>query len=133
MKVAIDTRNPLPVFAQLVAQIKSAVLAGTLMPGAALPTIRQLANDLQLNNNTVAKAYRTLERDSVIETRGRRGTFVHPDAKENSLVDLNEIAIALLKRSIGELRESGLTDSEIRKAFGEVMNDKATLNREVQS
>jgi len=49
-----------------------------------LPSIRQLANDLELDRKMVAKAYRLLERDSVIQTKRYRGTFVHPDAKANS-------------------------------------------------
>ncbi len=124
MEVTIDLRDPVPVFGQLVTQIKAAVQAGTIKPGAALPTIRQLANDLQLNSNTVAKAYRMLERDSVIETLGRRGTFIHPEAKKNSLVDLNELAMSLLSSSVSKLRDSGLTDSEIRIAFTTVMKDR---------
>ena len=124
MEVTIDLRDPVPVFGQLVMQIKAAVQAGTLKPGTALPTIRQLANDLQLNNNTVAKAYRMLERDSIIETLGRRGTFIHSEAKKNSLVDLNELAMSLLSSSVAKLRDSGLTDSEIRNAFSTVMKER---------
>ncbi|MCP4727839.1 MAG: GntR family transcriptional regulator, partial [bacterium] len=86
MEILINTSDTVPVFTQLIDQIKKAVLCGELKPGAALPSIRQLANDLELNHNTVAKAYRILERDSVIETRGYRGTFIHPDAKVNSTV-----------------------------------------------
>ena len=73
-----------PSFAQLIRQIKEAVFCGRLRPGDALPSIQQLASDLELESNTVAKAYRMLERDSVVQTKGYRGTFVHPDAKANS-------------------------------------------------
>ena len=84
MEIVIDIDDSVPVFTQLIEQIKSAVLRDEIGPGDALPSIRQLANDLDLNNKTVAKAYRLLERDSVIQTEGYRGTFVHPDAKANS-------------------------------------------------
>ena len=60
----------IPLFAQLIGQIKQAVLSDQIHPGDALPSIRQLANDLDLNNKTVAKAYSLLERDSVIQTKG---------------------------------------------------------------
>ncbi len=122
MEIVVDVSDATPVFAQLVAQIKAAVLDGDLLPGTALPPIRQLANDLQLNHNTVAKAYRRLERDSVIETLGRRGTFVHKQAKANCHVDLQELAVDMLSRCVTTLRNSGLTDSELRNAFTEVLS-----------
>jgi len=124
MEIIIDIDDPTPLFSQLVGQIKKAVLSGKVNPGDALPSIRQLANDLQLNTKTVAKAYRLLERDSVIQTRGYRGTFVHPDAMANSTVDLNEWVMSKLDQTISEFKQSGVTDSEIRIAFGNVMNNR---------
>jgi GntR family transcriptional regulator len=122
MEITIDIEDSVPLFAQLMSQIKEAVLQDKLLPGAPLPSIRQLANDLELNNKTVAKAYRLLERDSVLQSKGYRGTFVHPDAKANSTVDLNQWVTDKLTQTIAEFRESGVTDSEIRIAFGNVMN-----------
>ena len=124
MEITIDIDDSMPLFAQLIDQIKKAVLAGMIDPGEALPSIRQLANDLELNHKTVAKAYRLLERDSVIQTKGYRGTFIHPDAKANSEVDLNEWVTAKLDETVVALRESGATDSEIRNAFLTVMNSR---------
>jgi len=122
MDIAIDLDAPIPVFAQLISQIKAAVQSDRIRPGDALPSIRQLANDLNLNNKTVAKAYRLLERDSVIQTRGYRGTFVHPEAKANSSVDLGSWVESTLRQTIDEFRQAGVTDSEIRIAFAELMN-----------
>lgn len=124
MEIVIDTSDSVPVFAQLIGQIKKAVLSGELSSGATLPSIRQLANDMGLNHNTVAKAYRLLERDAVIETKGYRGTFIHPDAKANSAVDLNAWVTSTLSETIKTLRGSGVTDSEIRIAFGNVLNNR---------
>ncbi len=122
MEIVIDIDGAVPLFAQLIEQVKKAVLSGKIGAGDALPSIRQLANDLELNNKTVAKAYRLLERDSVIQTKGYRGTFIHPDAKANSAVDLNAWVVTTLGETIEALRESGATDSEIRIAFGDVMS-----------
>ncbi len=122
MEIVIDIDASVPVFAQLIEQIKKAVLGEKIRPGDPLPSIRQLANDLDLNNKTVAKAYRLLERDSVIQTKGYRGTFVHPDAKANSTIDLNAWVVTTLRKTIEAFRESGVTDSEIRIAFGDVMS-----------
>ena len=130
MEIVIDIDDSIPVFAQpwvgdevteLVEQIKRAVLNGKVGPGDALPSIRQLANDLELDRKTVAKAYRLLEHDSVVRTEGYRGTFIHPDAKANSTIDLNAWVVTTLCKTIEAFRESGVTDSEIRIAFGDVM------------
>lgn len=125
MEIAVDIDDPQPLFAQLIDQVKAAVQSAKLAPGDPLPSIRQLANDLQLNNKTVAKAYRLLERDSVIQTRGYRGTFVHPDAKANCDVDLNVWVTNALNEQVAEFRKAGVTDSEIRIAFGNVMNERS--------
>jgi GntR family transcriptional regulator len=63
MEITIDIDDPVPQFEQLIEQIKAAITAGVLKPGDALPSIRQLANDLELNSKTVAKAYKLLERE----------------------------------------------------------------------
>jgi DNA-binding transcriptional regulator YhcF (GntR family) len=124
MQIIIDTESPEPLFAQLIGQIKSAVLKELVKPGDPLPSIRQLANDLVLNNKTVAKAYRLLERDSVIQTKGYRGTFVHPDAVKNSTVDLNAWVFSKTGEIVETFRKAGVTDSEIRIAFSNVMNNR---------
>ncbi|PHS25968.1 MAG: GntR family transcriptional regulator [Robiginitomaculum sp.] len=129
MQITIDIDDHIPLFAQLVAQIKQAVLGGSLSPADAMPSIRQLANDLDLNNKTVAKAYRLLERDGVIEAKGYRGSFVHPNAKVNSAIDLNEWALAKLGTITNELRDGGVTDSEIRNAFVKAMNNQNTRDK----
>jgi GntR family transcriptional regulator len=124
MSITVDIASAVPVFEQLVQQIRDAVLAGELHPGTALPTIRQLANDLQLNPNTVARAYKVLERDGVIETRGRSGSFIHMRAKRHSKNDARVTAVAALTESIEALRAAGLTDSEIRVAFAAAMKSE---------
>jgi DNA-binding transcriptional regulator YhcF (GntR family) len=74
--LSIDPDNSVPPFEQLRTQVAAMTAAGELEPGQKLPTVRQLAADLGLAANTVARAYRELEADGVISTQGRRGTFV---------------------------------------------------------
>ncbi len=74
--IIVDPRSADPPFEQVRRQIAAGAASGTLPPGHKLPTVRQLAADLGLAVNTVARAYRELEADGVIETHGRRGTFV---------------------------------------------------------
>jgi GntR family transcriptional regulator len=124
MEITIDIEDPIPLFTQLVEQIKSAIVSSKIKPGDSLPSIRQLANDLELNSKTVAKAYKLLERDLVIQSKGYRGTFVHPEALVNSKMDMNAEVLAQLNRSISACKNAGVTDSEIRIAFSNAMNSK---------
>ena len=73
---AIDAKDPTPLYAQLERAIRVAMATGRLQVGERLPTVRQLAVDLQINANTVAKVYGELERSGVLETRRGVGTFV---------------------------------------------------------
>jgi GntR family transcriptional regulator len=121
MQISINEGLPEPVFLQLSTQIREAVKTGELKPDTPLPTIRQLAAELQINPNTVAKAYRLLERDGVIETRGGKGSFIHREGRKHSRTDISTQAAPLLAQTVAALRALGLTDSEIRNAFASVM------------
>ena len=76
MIISVDPTHPLPVYEQIREQVVRMVAAGTMNEGSRLPTIRQLAHDLGLAKGTVAKAYELLESESIIETLGRKGSFV---------------------------------------------------------
>jgi DNA-binding transcriptional regulator YhcF (GntR family) len=76
MTFSIDPTAAMPPYEQIRVQVIEALRAGELAPGTRMPTVRALAAQLDLAVNTVAKAYRALESDHVIETRGRNGTFV---------------------------------------------------------
>ena len=78
MIIAIDLASPLPPYAQIRQAVMTAVADGDLQPGDRLPPIRQLAGDLGVAPNTVARAYKELEADGVVGSSGRRGTSVLP-------------------------------------------------------
>lgn len=87
--VRLEARSPIPPFEQIRAQVTLLVATGRLRPGARLPTIRSLAGRLSVANGTVARAYRELERNGIVEGRGRGGTFV---------VDEPPVAYAVVER-----------------------------------
>ena len=74
--ITLDPRSAVPPFEQLRVQLVEQIRSGELAAGARLPTVRRLAEDLGIAPNTVARTYRELESDGVIETRGRHGSFV---------------------------------------------------------
>jgi DNA-binding transcriptional regulator YhcF (GntR family) len=97
VKLLIDPSAAAPPFEQIRAQVADLVRGGRLPVGTRLPTVRQLAADLGLAVNTVARAYRELEQDGVVETRGRHGTFV-ATAGDNATRLAQEAAVAFASR-----------------------------------
>ncbi|MGH3117488.1 MAG: GntR family transcriptional regulator [Vicinamibacterales bacterium] len=75
-QIRVDAKDPTPLYAQLEREIMAAIATGHLPSGSQLPTVRQLAVDLRVNANTVARVYTQLERAGVLETRRGVGTFV---------------------------------------------------------
>ncbi len=91
MIIELDDLSKDPPYVQIQAIIARAIASGELAEGSKLPTIRQLAGDLGLANNTIARAYRELELEGLVTQRGRRGTVVNalvvdPDAEQKRLV-----------------------------------------------
>lgn len=121
MNISIDIDSEMPIFLQLIEQIKQGIVSGVLPVGTAVPSIRQLANELGVNPNTVSKAYKRLERDNVLIGRGYRGTFIHEEAIENCGRNIDDQVQKTMKNAIDTLRGFGLTDSEIRLAFANTL------------
>lgn len=76
MQLRLDFQDKVPIYTQIVDQVKSLVAGGALRPGDQLPTVRELAADLRINFNTVARAYRLLHEERVLSTQQGRGTYV---------------------------------------------------------
>src|SRR5579859_2746973 len=88
----VDPHTGVPIYLQLIEQVKRSVALGVLAPGEQLPTVKQLALDLTINPNTVARAYRDLERDAVIETAPGRGSFVRADGSADHAGVVEDVA-----------------------------------------
>ncbi len=76
MTFDIELTSHVPIYTQLIEQVKHAIASGALKPGDQLPTVRQLAADLRVNFNTIARAYRMLDQEGIISTQHGRGTFI---------------------------------------------------------
>ena len=102
-------------YLQLIEQVKRSVAVGALLPGEQLPTVKQLSVDLTINPNTVARAYRDLERDAVIETSPGRGSFVRADGvKSAARKTLTDVAMDALTNAVREAKSLGLTRAELQ-------------------
>ena len=120
MLLLVDPTSPLPVYEQIREQILRMVAAGTLEPGHRLPTIRQLAADLGLAKGTVARAYELLESDSVIATRGRKGSFVLPSTPSDRAERISGLAapidaLVVTARQLGSSLEE--VTAELERAW----------------
>jgi GntR family transcriptional regulator len=106
-----------PIYLQLMEQVKHGIETGALRPGEQLPGIRPLAEELVINPNTVAKAYRELEHEGVIELRQGAGAFVSAGARARKSTDRLRAGQAEVAAAVDRLRASGVTDEEIRRMF----------------
>ena len=99
MIVLVDQDSPIPPYEQVRGQLAAMIGDDRLPVGTRLPTVRQLAGDLGLAANTVARAYRELEGAGLIETRGRHGTFVAP-GRNDALDRLQRAAASYAEESV---------------------------------
>jgi DNA-binding transcriptional regulator YhcF (GntR family) len=106
-----------PIYLQLMEQVKHAIETGALRAGEQLPGIRPLAEELVINPNTVAKAYRELEHEGVIELRHGAGAFVSQAAASARMTDKLRAAQPVVAAAVERLRSRGVTDDEIRRLF----------------
>lgn len=113
----VDTRNGLAVYDQIVRQMKFAVADGALRSGELVPSVRELARDLAINPNTVARAYRQLQDDGVLETVRGTGLAVTAAARRPCQSERAKLIRARLRQVLEEAQRSGLDVGEIGQMF----------------
>lgn len=121
MLFVIEPSSPVPIYAQIVAQVRGAVAGGELRAGDPLPSVRQLAAELRVNPNTVAQAYRELEREGITYVQRGQGTFVAE--LDEARVDAERAAAgrAAVERMLEEAFRLGLSAAEVREMVEQCM------------
>ena len=124
MHIIINNSSMVPIYEQIVDQIKAAIVVGDIKPGDLLPSVRQQSKDLRISALTAKKAYDALEEEGVVTTVHGKGTFVSETNKdriyEEQVRDVEQdMAKAVLKAS-----QSGIKDDDIRSIFDMIMEDK---------
>jgi len=116
LTLQIDFRSGLPIYTQIVNQVQAQVISGDLKPGDQLPTVRALAEDLRVNFNTVARAYRLLDEERIISTQQGRGTYITeippPKVSERLRKEMLEV---LAERYVNEAMRLEFSKSEIKQ------------------
>ncbi|MFQ5885904.1 MAG: GntR family transcriptional regulator [Anaerolineae bacterium] len=124
MQIEVDYESGVPIYAQIMEQIKRLVATGRLKPGDQLPTIRQLAVDLRVNPNTVVHAYHELDSQGVISTQQGRGTFIAQRPDEGRLAAMRRDRLrAIMGNALLEALSLGYEAGEIRGAFEEQLEE----------
>jgi GntR family transcriptional regulator len=116
----------IPIYLQLKGQIRHAVETGALRPGDALPGIRALAERLVMNPNTVARVYRELEQEGLVELRHGVGAFIALDGAATDRAEAVRAAIPLVAELVARLRADGLDADEIRRLVEAELNAPAS-------
>ena len=124
MDLRLDITSTVPAFQQLVDQVKAAVARGALRPGDPIPSVRHLAAQVLVNPNTVARAYRELDREGVILARRGLGYFVTDGAVAACRADRGDAFADKLATVVRDARDAGLTEDEIRRVFDQILESR---------
>lgn len=125
MLIRVNPSSGVPLYLQLMDQVKHAIETGAVKAGDQLPTIRKVAENLVMNPNTVVRAYRELQHEGIIELKHGSGAFVSESIAGRTRVTRK--AQAIVQSALERLVELGLTEEEIRRLFE---NDLAQLRAE---
>jgi GntR family transcriptional regulator len=104
--IRLDAADPRPIYMQIMDEVRRARVLGTLAADEPLPSVRQLAAELRINPNTVAQAYRELEREGVVHVRRGQGTYLSPDAVNGA--ERRALARGVAERAMRDARRHGL-------------------------
>lgn len=122
MNLKVDMHSGVPIYIQIVERVKHMIATGELKPGDQLPTVRQLAQDLRVNFNTIARAYTLLNDAGIISTQQGRGTFVRERPDECAIARMRtEKLSALIGHVVIEASSLGYKPTDIRAAFDDAI------------
>jgi GntR family transcriptional regulator len=133
LKFTLDFRSGIPSYVQIIEQIQGLLAAGELKPGDQLPTVRQLASELRVNFNTIARAYRMLDEAGLISTQRGRGTYILDVAEPEIENHLKKSALhAQIQHFFTMLNRQGYSIEEVEKGLMAVLQTcpKDTLENE---
>ena len=120
MQIKVDFRSSEPIYVQIMEQIRQMVANGELQQGDQLPTVRQMATELRVNFNTVARAYRMLDEAGLISTQQGRGTYIWETPSEETNIRLRHRRLAeLTEKYFDDVQRLGYTPEEVSKAIKE--------------
>src|SRR5262249_29762583 len=127
MILRLNSNSGVPLYLQLIEQIKHAIETGTIKAGEQLPSVRQMAEDLVINPNTVARAYRDLEHEGIIELKHGSGAFIRESMVPRAR--LMHKAQAVVQSALEKLESLDLTEDEIRRLIENELAHRRTTKQ----
>jgi len=124
MLIRVDPKSSVPVFQQIVDEIKSAIARGVCAPDEMIPSVRHMAAQALVNPNTVAKAYRELEREGILYMKRGLGVFVSSGAKKVSRNGRRQDISQKLKEIAKEAERAGITATDLKKILDQTLRRK---------
>jgi GntR family transcriptional regulator len=132
MRIKLDFRSGIPIYVQIMEQIKDLIAVEALRPGDQLPTVRQMAADLRVNFNTVARAYRLLDEEGIISTQHGRGTYILGDSQaEEPQANHKKALEDLTRQYLSAAARLDFSPAEVERKFQQYLEAwKSELNTE---
>lgn len=112
-----NPQSGVPIYLQIVEQVKHAIETGALRAGEQLPGIRRVAEDLVINVNTVAKAYRELEHAGIVDLRQGAGAFIAQNGVASGIRERMRLVQPAFERAVAEAEAQGMGEDEMRRLF----------------
>ncbi len=118
MRILINQADPLPIYIQIMDEVRRAISIGTIQPNDALPSIRQIATEIRVNPHTVLQAYRELEREGVVYFKRGKGTFISDSARGEN--ERKVLTMRVAERVLREVHLNGISVEDLIAALRKV-------------
>jgi GntR family transcriptional regulator len=128
MFFSIDPSGDVPIYEQIVRQVKLAVADGLLIGGQMVPSVRQLSKSLAINPNTIARAYQELQSDLVLEPLRGRGMVVRRDSVSRCTKARDSLVADGVRRALADALAGGMTPNDLRELFEAELSQQANSN-----
>ncbi len=130
MNIQVDFRSSVPIYTQIVEQLRQMIQRGEIKVGDKLPTVREMATDLRVNFNTVARAYRILDESGLISTQLGRGTYIWEPPTEAALKKLSEENLeSLTQNYLREAQKLGFSSQDINAELKKQLKDRSNNDK----
>lgn len=122
----MDFDKNVPIYIQIMNEIKHRIIAGNLKPGDKVPSVRDLAEELKVNPNTIVRAFQELEREGLTETRRGMGTFIVGEGTMVADKLRDDIGLSVARTVVQRMHEAGVSDDEILRLITEAIKMEKT-------
>ena len=123
MRISVNPKSATPLYIQIKQLVRMAVATGALQPGDRVPTVRELATQLRINFNTVARSYREMQAEGLLDSIRGSGTFVSEDAAEVGQDEAMRVVRGMVADGVRTARNAGISDTEFRRIVAEALDE----------